>query len=311
MIIQLFKGERKKLQEKNLELQLNKIKPNIIHVQWPSVLPWVEPYFNNSEMKVVLSQRGFHTNVRPFVKQDNFNYLEQCYPQLDGLHSVSRAISEVGKNIGEPKTRIDQVVYTGLDLSHFEKIEELKEKNELLNIISVGRPHWKKGYSYAIRAMQILKTKGVNFKYEIIGGQADEEITYLIQDLGLSQEVILQPKMEQQLVFEKMKNASLFLLPSLEEGIANVAVESMALGTPVISTTCGGMNELIIHGENGFLVPSRNSVKIAIELQNFKTLSLVDLNTIRLAARRKIEEQFSESKMVKNMSMLYKNVMRS
>jgi len=310
-VFKLLKGERKKLQEKNLQIQLKKIQPDIIHVQWPSVLPWVEPYFNNSEIKVVLSQRGFHTNVRPFVKQNNFNYLKQSYPQLDGLHSVSKAISKVGEKIGEPKTRIDQVVYTGLDLSHFKAIEELKRKNsETFSIISVGRPHWKKGYSYAIRAMQILKSKGVEFKYEIIGGQGDEEITYLIQDLGLSQEVILQPKMEQQLVFEKMKNASLFLLPSLEEGIANVAVESMALGTPVISTTCGGMEELIVHGENGFLVPTRNSVEIAIALQNFKTLSLVELNKIKLAGRKKIEEQFTEEFMVEDMLKLYKNVIK-
>jgi len=309
-VFQLFKGERKKLQAKNLQIQLNKIKPNIIHVQWPSVLPWVEPYFNNSKIKVILSQRGFHTNVRPYVKQDNLDYLKDIYPQLDGLHSVSKAISEVGKKIGRPKTNIDQVVYTGLDLSHFEQtLCDLKKKtNAPLKIVSVGRPHWKKGYSYAVRAMQLLKNSGIIFTYEIIGGQGDEEITYLIQCLGLSNEVILQPKMEQKLVFEKMKNASLFLLPSLEEGIANVAVEAMALGTPVISTDCGGMEELITHEKEGWIVPTRDPKALAEQIKNYTFIYENEIEIICAAARKKVEIQHTEDKMVEDMLHLYINV---
>ena len=74
----------------------------------------------NKNFKVVLSQRGYHTNVRPFIDADNGNYLQKWYPKLDGLHSVSKAISKMGKKIGQPHTQIDQVVYTGLALDEFD-----------------------------------------------------------------------------------------------------------------------------------------------------------------------------------------------
>ena len=66
-----LKGNRKQIQQQNLKLALKKLKPDIVHLQWPSLLPWMEPYMPNKHFKVLLSQRGYHTNVRPFVDDDN------------------------------------------------------------------------------------------------------------------------------------------------------------------------------------------------------------------------------------------------
>ena len=183
-------GERKKLQQKNLEIILDKIKPDVIHVQWPSILPWVEPYLENQKYPIILSQRGYHTNIRPFVNLKNFNYLKSLYPKLSGLHSVSKAISSKSKKIGTPKTCIDDVVYTGLNLEMF-SLNYQPKKNNILQIVSVGRPHWIKGYSYAIRACNLLKEKGVGFTYTIVGGAENEELIYLIKLFNLEENIIL------------------------------------------------------------------------------------------------------------------------
>ena len=50
-----------------------------------------------------------------------------------------------------------------------------------------------------------------------------------------------------------MQMADVLLITSIEEGLPNVAVEAMALGLPVVSTTCGGMEELITNGTEGWL----------------------------------------------------------
>lgn len=63
----IMKGKRKNLQEQNLSLALKKLNPDVVHLQWSSLLSWMEPYLPNHYFKVVLSQRGFLTNVRPFV----------------------------------------------------------------------------------------------------------------------------------------------------------------------------------------------------------------------------------------------------
>ena len=50
-----------------------------------------------------------------------------------------------------------------------------------------------------------------------------------------------------------MKNSDCFILPSVQEGISNVVLESMAIGLPVVNSDCGGMKEIINNGKNGFI----------------------------------------------------------
>ena len=157
------KGNRKELQEHNLKLVLKKIGPDIVHV--PMALPFtlgLEPYLPNKHFKVVLSQRGYHTNVRPFVDATNYKYLQHCYPKLDGLHSVSKAISEKGKKIGQPHTQLDKVVYTGLEMQKLEYKPKNKKGNPL-SLLSVGRPHWIKDYPTALKSLCFIEKNEYRF----------------------------------------------------------------------------------------------------------------------------------------------------
>ena len=181
-------------------------------------------------------------------------------------------------------------------------------KNETLELISVGRPHWKKGYDYALKTCALLDQQGIDFKYTIIGAEGDEELIFLIEDLGLRDKVVLTSKLPQDKVFEMMKVSDLFLLSSIEEGIANVAVEAMALGTPVISTDCGGMEELITHGKEGWIVPVRDSEAMAEQIIHFITLSGEKIKPVKTAARQKVVQQHTEEEMIKCMLNLYKEV---
>lgn len=303
-LTRILSGKRKKLQVQNLQLQLKKINPDVIHAQWNSVLPWLEPYLTHKTYPIILSQRGFHTNVRPFINPDNKNYLQEWYPKLSGIHSVSKAISKKGKKIGIPRSHIDEVVYTGLDFSKFPAIKSSKQIDKL-RIISVGRAHWIKGYTYALEAMKILAEQQLDFEYTIVGALGDEELTYLIQEFNLQDKVKLTSKLEQEEVFNRMKNASLFLLPSLEEGIANVAVEAMALGVPVISTNCGGMEELITHDMEGWIVPIRDPQALAAQIKSFISFEEFHIKNVCIAARKKVEQQHNEEKMIADMISLY------
>ena len=166
-----------------------------------------------------------------------------------------------------------------------------------------------KAYGDALKACAHLKDKGVEFIYTIIGAGQDEELLYMIEAFALQNQVYLIEKLSSSEVYVKVKKASLFLLPSLEEGIANVAVEAMALGTPVISTNCGGMEELITHGKEGWIVPTRDSLALAEQIEAFTKLTEKEIEPIRQAARLKVETNFNEAQMVAGMEKLYQKVL--
>jgi len=300
----LLKGNRKKIQQHNLRAVLKYIQPDIVHIQWPSLLPWMEEFLGKDKYRFVLSQRGFHSNVRPFVNKKNFNYLKKWYPKIHGFHSVSNAISNNGDKIYNFTHKIDEVVYTGFPIDEF-PFSFKKERSGILKILCVGRPHWKKGYTYALYACKQLKEKGYSFQYTIIGASRNEELLFLINDLELQKEVILGDKLSQQGVYDKMNNSDLLLFPSIEEGLPNVVVEAMLLGLPVISTKCGGVEEAIIHNENGWVVPTYNINAIADEIENFIKRPISEINKITVAARKKVEQQHNEEQMVLGMENLY------
>ena len=64
-------------------------------------------------------------------------------------------------------------------------------------------------------------------------------------------------------VLQKIKKSDLLLLTSLAEGLPNVVLEAMALGVPVVSTDCGGTNEVIHTEDTGILVSSMDPRSIA------------------------------------------------
>mgnify|MGYP005989669875 CR=1 FL=1 len=300
----LFFKEKKNLQKQNLSVALSSIQPDIIHLQWLSNISIFEEFLINNTYKIVLSQRGFHVNVRPFVDKENMVYLKKWYPKISGFHSVSKAIKEVSNKVYSSNKKIDKVVYSGLDFNEFE-FNTAFEKSEILKIVSVGRNHWKKGYRFAIHAMSILKEKGVKFQYTIIGVKETEELSFMLNQFGLKNVVVFIDKIPHVDVYKRMKASDILLLPSLEEGIANVCIEAMALGVPVISTNCGGMEELISNDKEGFIVPIRNPNAIAEKILKVKSLSNLELSKICNNALIKVKQQHNENLMVKGIESLY------
>lgn len=309
---QLLLKKRKSLQEQNLDVALSQIKPDIIHLQWLSNINLFQKYIASNSCKFILSQRGYHVNIRPFVNSDNFKYLEKWYPKIDGFHSVSNAMKLVSEKIYSSPNKIDQVIYSGFDLLTLPYNSNYKKNKNRLEILSVGRDNWIKGYVYAIEAMVILLSRKIDFHYTIVGvGKHCEELRYLIHQYKLERNITLLDSIPQMNAYEKMRNSQIVLLPSLLEGVANVCIEAMAIGTPVISSKCGGMVELITDNISGFLVPTRDAFAIAEKVKAYTELTDEELTKLRLNARLVVEKQHNAEKMVNDMKSLYKSVYES
>ena len=145
----ILNKDKKKIQKQNLDIVLKRIQPDVIHLQWLSLLPWMQAYFGINSYKIVLSERGNQVNVQPFVDQKNFEYLQQTLPYIHGFHSVSKAISLESNKIYKHSSKLVKVVYTGLNLREFTFHHNTLVNNKI-KILSVGRHHWKKGYDIAL-----------------------------------------------------------------------------------------------------------------------------------------------------------------
>lgn len=318
VLLSLFKRHKKKrldsyLKEQQLTDLYTKVKfypvlwyqPDVFHIQWAKGLDdwmWVQDF----GMKLVLSLRGAHINYSPIADPALADMYRKYFPKVDEFHAVSEAIGLEAQKYGAIASRI-HTVHSGLDLKSLTTIDtKISPKNKVFKIISVGRPHWIKGYTYALDACKLLKDAGFEFEYTIVGGADDIEYQYQIHDLGLENQVQLLGQQDFQKVQTLIQKSNLLLMPSLQEGIANVVLEAMALGTLVLSTDCGGMAEVIIHDVNGFLVPIRDSQAITDAILRIQKLTAAEMLTIKERAQAKIKEQHTEEAMVKRMLEVYR-----
>lgn len=278
--------------------------PDIFHIQWAKGIgDWM--WLQQFGTKIIVSLRGVHINYSPITIPEVADMYQQHFPKVNAFHAVSKAIAIEAQKYGASADKI-HIIYSGLPPLEW---SSNKTENTTFKILSVGRSHWVKGYNYAIDACHILKKLGFNFEYTIIGGKDSEELQFQIADLQLENNVKLLGQMPFTEVQKQIQIADVLLLSSVEEGIANVVLEAMQLGTLVMSTHCGGMNEVITHGVNGFLVPVRDSENMAEALQQIANLSTEERDTIIEAAKNTIENQHTSSVMINGMGGMYQKVL--
>jgi glycosyltransferase involved in cell wall biosynthesis len=281
-------------------------KPDIFHLQWAKSLEdWI--WVRDFGIKLILSLRGTHITISPIADEKLAAQYRALFPQVDGFHAVSKAIQKQAEQYGAETTKI-KVVYSGLRLNELPFIEN-KVQNKTLKILSIGRSHWVKGYTDALDACALLKKENFDFQYALIGVGDDEELIFQKAQLDLEKEVVFKKSIPFKEIITEIQQADILLLSSLEEGIANVVLEAMALGTIVLSANCGGIEEVINHGENGFMVPVRNPEAIAEKIKTIALLSEKEKFEICKKARATIEKQHDFNENCDTMQALYQSVL--
>ena len=268
--------------------------PDIFHVQWAKSLPF---WFFLKEIygvRIVLSLRGSHINYSAFADERLAKKYKTLFPKVDKMHAVSNKIISKAQNFGADKSKID-IIYSSLDLNLLKNYEKIIYTiHKPFRFLSVGRFHWVKGYQYSVAAIANLKKIHKKVVYTIISqNRISEEILYQIDDLSLKDNVKIYYPESQNDVYNFMKESDCFVLPSVEEGISNVVLESMAIGLPVISSDCGGMKEVIDNDKNGFYFPARNTHALEELFLKVMDLEVKEREKIIIAGKNYIKENFN------------------
>jgi colanic acid/amylovoran biosynthesis glycosyltransferase len=258
----------------------------------------------------VVSFRGAHINYSPVVEPRIATVYKKTFPNINAFHAVSEAICKEAEQYGANSNKV-KVIHSPIPTFFFSQFSDFsKPKTEIINVISVGRLHWKKGFRYAIDAISILRSKGYNIYYTILGpSEITEEILFQIHDLGLKDVITIKASVNQKELINYLKTQDLLLLSSLEEGIANVILESMAVGLPVISTNCGGMAEVVKHKETGWLVPFRDPIAIADAVVDIMQTTEPELQRITQNAHDFVKAHFNAENSINEFLELYDKVM--
>lgn len=280
--------------------------PDIFHIQWAKGLnEWV--WVKDFGIKLVLSLRGAHINYSPVADKHLAEMYKTYFPEVDAFHAVSKAIAIEAEKYNANPEKV-KVVYSGLDLGDFNTSEiEISNRSKTFNVISIGRPHWIKGYAYALDAFKLLKDQEFQFTYTIVGG-LNLELKYQMVELGLDNYITVEKHIPFDEVQKLLKASDLLLLSSNEEGVANVVLEAMAFEKLVLTTNCGGMEEVVVDGENGFVVPIRNASAMANKIVEISKLSEDQKKEITSNALRTIQLEHTEELMVNGMFELYQSL---
>ena len=161
-------------------------------------------------------------------------------------------------------------IYNGIQTEDYQhpRSRDLREKyswsDDEVVIGSLGNVRPAKGYNILLRAAALLEESPRSYRFVIAGqgkGALYDELLQLREELGLQDRVhflgfVADPA-------EFLSNLDMFLLTSTSEGFSIATIQAMSTCLAVIATRSGGPEEIITHGENGWLVDNENPRAIA------------------------------------------------
>jgi glycosyltransferase involved in cell wall biosynthesis len=181
------------------------------------------------------------------------------------IFSVSDSLRQIALSLGAPESKT-QVVGNGIDTTKFYALDKLATRIKLdlpanaRVLISVGGLVERKGFHRVIDCLPKLIQEFPTLHYLIVGGPSPEgdmgtQLRAQVAQLGLNEHVVFTGPMKSEALIEPLSAADVFVLSTRNEGWANVFLEAMACGLPVITTDVGGNAEVVCHPELGTIIP--------------------------------------------------------
>ncbi len=189
-----------------------------------------------------------------------FDLLAQEAQLANGWVAASRYTAQTLAAHGVPADKIHVVPY-GVSLKDFPPRASAPPVGEPFTIIYLGSLIQRKGLSYLLDAVRALKSQNVRLLLRGRGG-VDRELLKSYSDVDFDLKLGL-PLNE---LVADLHRSDVFALPSLTEGFAQVILEAMACGLPVITTANTCAPDVLTEGAEGFVVPIRDSRAIEEKL---------------------------------------------
>ena len=237
---------------------------------------------------VVITARGTDISLVPKYRLPRRMILWAAN-NASGLITVCKALKDEMVTLGVPDSKVE-VLRNGVDLRIFQPLEnrekirtEMGYQNRKL-LLSVGHLIPRKGHDLVIKALRELPDVQL-----LLAGDGPEQqnLTELAEREGVRDRITFLGSVSHDQLAKYYSIADALVLASSREGWANVLLESMACGTPVVATSVWGTPEVVAAPEAGVLVQERSPDALA---KGFK--ELIE-NYPDRAVTRRYAERFS------------------
>jgi L-malate glycosyltransferase len=233
------------------------------------------------------------------------------YRQVDCFICASDAIRQILIGDGVPEMRA-VTVHEGIDLGHVEAAPAAKLHEELwlphhaplVGNVAALVPH--KGQRHLIEAAMLVLPQVPDARFILAGeGELRPALERQIREHHLEKHVLLAGFRPD--VLSLHKAFDIFVMSSLTEGLGTSLLDAMACGKPIVATTAGGIPEVVVDGETGFLVAPRDHEGMARAI-----VSLLKDEALRRrmgeAGRTRARVHFSAERMVQDTLRVYQRV---
>lgn len=234
-----------------------------------------------------------------------------CFRYSSHIIAVSEAVKRHLCSQGLDAEKI-KVVHNGIDLSRFEPlpVHEAKQRlkydpgEPLLGIF--GRLSNEKGQRVAIESMVELLKHFPKARLLVVGkGKDMEALKETAQRLGIERNVEFTGFVQD--IRSLISACDIVLTPSLKEGFGMAAIEAMASERPVVASAVGGLNEIVVDGETGFLTPPLDSKALADHIKQIlddKSLA----TRMGKSGRDRVESCFEQTTQMKTLLSTIRDV---
>ena len=233
--------------------------PNLVHANLfgPSIVLHVEINKRAPVPTVVAIHSDFTSGFGNIVKR--------ALDQADWVTAVSAAA------LGDLKEMFPQIrekssfIHNGLASAG---VEPVPIPSDSPHILCIGRVLHAKGFDLALKALARLHPSFPKIRLTIVGdGDERSALERQAQELGLCDLVTFAGWVPRDEIYDLIGESTVVLVPSrVRESFGLVAVEAALMARPVIATRAGGLKEVVIDGETGFLVETDDHVEIAQRL---------------------------------------------
>ncbi len=268
---------------------------------------------HNTNLKIITTLHG--TDITLIGLEVSFlPTMKFSIERSDGVTAVSTFLKvktesqyNINKHIEVIPNFIDLEKYKRLDNKETRCLREKIAKNGEKILVHTSNFRPLKRVEDCIRIFNEVRKK-IPSKLLLIGDGPDRSACeYLAKDLGIHEDVTFYGNLES--FVEILSIADLFLMPSQSESFGLSALEAMACGVPVVSSNAGGLPELNLHGETGYIAEMGDINKMA----EYTKELLENKNKYKIFAENARERSvtlFSADKIVTQYENYYEKVLK-